>query len=106
MKENKKVDYFFHVDAKLLTSIKSVNIDMFKEYPYLKNIQKIQSNNNFIILEWELGNNRLISKMDITDKDLYICKSPNNPKYRERTTIMIRANYKDSISFSSFWNIQ
>lgn len=104
--ENKKVDYFFHIDAKLLTSIKSVNIDRLKEYPYLKNIQKIQSNNNFIILEWELGNNKLISEIDITDKELYICKSPDNPKDKERTTIMICANCINNISFSSCWGIQ
>lgn len=105
-KENKKIDYFFHCDAILTSKIKYNNVKDIEEYPYLNNIKKINSDTDNIILEWKLVNNNVISEIDIKDKELYICSSPDNPKNKERTTLLIRnKNENEEIRFEVKWTI-
>lgn len=100
---NKNVDYFFHCDANLMTKLDFNDIELFKEYPYLKNIREVNFKNDDIILEWNLGNKVIISKIDLRNKKLYICDSPDNPNIKNRTTLIIRSNNKEKISFKIEW---
>lgn len=105
-KENKKIDYFFHCDAILTSKIKYTKVKHIEEYPYLNNIKKINNDADNIILEWKLINNNVISEIDIKDKELYICSSPDNPKNKERTTLLIRnRNENEEITFKVKWTI-
>lgn len=102
---NKNVDYFFHCDANLITKLDFEDRKPFKEYPYLKNIRKIKSKNDDIILKWNLDNKIIISKINIKNKQLYISKSPDNPDIKNRTTLIIRSKEKEKISFKIEWHI-
>lgn len=100
---SKYVDYFFHSDANLITKLDFNDIESFKEYPYLKNIKEVNFKNDGIILEWKLGNKAITSKIDLKNKKLYICDSPNNPNSKSRKTLIIRNNNKEKISFKIEW---
>lgn len=100
---NKNVDYFFHSDANLITKLKYSSIESFKEYPYLKNIREVNLKNDSIILEWNLGGKVIINKIDLKNKKLYICDSPDNPNIKNRITLIIRSNNEEKISFKIEW---
>lgn len=102
---NKTVDYFFHSDANLITKLDLNNIKSFEEYPYLKNIKKVNLKNDNITLEWKLNDIIIISKIYLKNKKLYICNSPDNPDIKNRTTLMIRCKNEEKISFRIEWNI-
>ena len=102
---NKNVDYFFHCDAKLITELDYNSIESFKEYPYLKNIEEVNYNDDNIILEWKLNDKTVISKISIRNKKLFICESPDNPNINKRTTIIIRCNSNSNILFKIEWRI-
>lgn len=98
-----KVDYFFHVDALLISDINLVNSSL-KEYPYLENVKKLKSKDPNVKLFWKLGNKTLCSEIDTQNKELFICKSPLNPNISFRTTLVIRSNSVNPI-FRMKWNI-
>lgn len=102
--KNNNVDFFFHCDAELITKLDGCLVTSLKDYPYLKNVKEIFSKSNNIILEWNLNGRKVFSKIDLKNKKLYICKSPDNPNSRERTTLLIR-NVSDSknILFQIKW---
>lgn len=100
---NKNVDYFFHCDAILITKLEFNKKVSFEEYPYLKNIREVNSKSDNIVLEWKLNDNVIISKIDLKNKKLYICDSPDNPNIRDRTTLIIRSNNKEKILFKIEW---
>lgn len=100
---NKNVDYFFHCDANLITKLDFNDIESFKEYAYLKNIKEVNFKNDDIILEWNLNDKVIISKINLKNKKLYICDSPDNPNIKNRTTLIIRSNNEERISFKIEW---
>lgn len=100
---NKNVDYFFHCDAKLITPLDFNSNIFFEEYSYLKNIKEVKLKNANIILEWNLDNKLIISKIDLKNKKLYICDSPDNPNQKNRTTLLIRSSNEEKVSFKIEW---
>lgn len=102
-KNNKIVDYIFHCDAKLISKYKSKKIDCLKEYPYFTNVEKVISE-DFIILEWILENEILYSKINLENKTLFICNSPDNPDIKKRTTLIIRSS-NNNILFNIKWEV-
>ncbi len=100
---NKNVDYFFHCDAKLITPLDFNTNIFFEEYSYLKNIKEVKLKNANIILEWNLDNKLVISKIDLKNKKLYICDSPDNPNQKNRTTLLIRSSNEEKVSFKIEW---
>lgn len=98
------IDYFFHCDASLVTKIKNMSFSELKGYPYLKNIQEVQTNQNNIVLEWDLSGKKIFSHINLDDKKLYICESPDNPNKNHRTTLLIRnLSKKENAFFSIKW---
>ncbi len=102
---NKNVDYFFHCDAILISKVYYNAMESFKEYPYLENVKEIINKNDNIILKWKLNNKIIISKMNIKNKKLFLCNSPDNPNTKNRTTLMIRNNNKEKAYFKIEWEI-
>lgn len=102
---NKNIDYFFHCDANLITKLDFNDNVSFEEYPFLKNIKEVNCKNDNITLEWKLNDKVIISKIDLKNKKLYICNSPDNPNIKNRTTLIIRSNNEEKISFKIEWNV-
>lgn len=103
--ESKTVDYLFHCDAKLISKLKTVKIESFKEYPYFKDIKEVINTLDELVMEWKLGKKRIISKIDLKNKTLFICNSPNNPNEFSRTTFIIRSDNIKNPSFYLRWNL-
>lgn len=104
--KNEVLDYFFHCDAKLISIPYGESLLFIEAYPYLKNIKEVKSSSNELVLEWDLHGKRLISKINLENKKLYICNCPNNPNKEERTTLMIRdTSGKENVIFSMIWSI-
>ncbi len=101
---NNIIDLFFHSDAKLITKFSFNNINCFQEYPYLKNIKEV-IHQNYITLEWKLGSKIIYNKIDLKNKQLFICESPDNPDTKKRTTMIIRSCNSNNISFNIKWEI-
>ena len=101
---SKNIDYFFHCDADLISKLVFKDIESLKEYPYLKNVKEISINNDNIILEWNLNNKVIISKINVKNKQLFICDSPDNPNIKDRITLIIRNNNEEKVSFKIEWN--
>lgn len=99
---NKNVDYIFHCDAKLITEVSYKDIESFKEYPYFKNFKEVDYQ-DYIVLKWQLDNKMILNKIDLNDKKLFICESPDNPGTHNRTTLIIRASKGNDISFNTIW---
>lgn len=99
----KNVDYFFHCDAKLITKLNFKENVSFEEYPYLKNSKEVNLKSDNIILEWKLNDKILVSKIDLKNKKLYICDSPDNPNLKNRTTLIIRSHNKEKNLFIIEW---
>ena len=100
-KENKYIDYFFHIDGKLISSLifeEKIKIDT---YPYLKNVRKVKCD-NIIELNFKFKNFLVEIILELDKKELYICKSPDNPNIQDRTTILIRDYNKKSNLYSKF----
>lgn len=101
-------DYFFHVEADLLTEYKSekTKLDFNQNgYQHIKNVEKVLVDAQYIELEWKLGNYILVQRINVKNKQLFIGKSPDNPITRDRYTLIVRGNQKN-IDFKSMWIIK
>lgn len=101
-------DYFFHVEAELITDYKYEETSLiYKEngYQHISNPKKIIVDKPYVELEWKLGNYLLIQWIDLENKELFIGKSPDNPINKERNTLIVRGHQKD-IRYKSKWTIK
>lgn len=104
-KGRENIDYLFHCDALLISKLKLITKEDFKEYPYFTNIKEVITELDEIELTWKLSNKKLISKINLKDKQLFICNSPDNPNLIERTTLIIRSSNINNPSFNVKWKI-
>lgn len=104
---NQPVDYFFHSDALLISSLNLKAVNKIEKYSHLTNINKVISELPEIHMEWILNNRHLVSKIDLRDSELFICNSPDNPDIKKRTTLLIHNNSqnKDKI-FKIEWTLK
>lgn len=101
-KENKNIDYFFHIDGILLSDLEYNEEMEIGIYPYLKDVKKVKCN-DVTSLSWKSNDifGEVIIELD--DKELYIGTTPDNPNDNDRTTILIRAISKECV-FNLQWN--
>lgn len=105
--EDRTIDYFFHCDANLVTKVENIPVSDFKEYPYLKNVREVCTIQNNITLEWDLSGEKIFSHINLDNKKLYICESPDNPNEKNRITLLIRnLSEKREILFCIKWRIE
>lgn len=102
---NDNVDYIFHCDAELITNFKYKIIKSFKEYPYFKDIIEVMPDTNNISLNWKLNDKILYSDIDLKNKKLFICSSPDNPNIKDRITLIIRSVNVSNIEFKVNWEL-
>lgn len=102
---NNNVDYIFHCDAQLITDFEYKTKESFVEYPYFKDIKEVISKSDDILLKWKLNDKILDSDISLKDKSLFICSSPDNPDLKHRTTLVIRSNKHNNISFNVGWKL-
>ena len=76
--ENQVIDYIFHCDAELVSKFNSIDLDKIEEYPYFKKIKEVITKADNISLTWKLNNQILNSDINLKDKKLFICISPDN----------------------------
>lgn len=103
--ENQVVDYIFYCDAKLVSEFNSVDIDKIEAYPYFKGIKEVITKTDNISLTWKLNNQILNSDINLEDKKLFICISPDNPNIKNRVTLIIRNLSKKNVSFNIRWRL-
>ena len=80
-------------------------MESFKEYSYLENIKEIINKDDSITLKWKLNDKAIISKIELSNKQLFICDSPNNRNIKERTTFIIRSNNEKKSIFKIEWKV-
>ena len=80
-------------------------MESFKEYSYLENIKEIINKDDSITLKWKLNDKAIISKIELTNKQLFICDSPTNRNIKERTTFIIRSNNEKKSIFKIEWKV-
>lgn len=102
---SKNIDYFFHCDATLISKLDYNVMESFKEYSYLENIKEIINKDDSITLKWKLNDKAIISKIELSNKQLFICDSPNNRNIKERTTFIIRSNNEKKSIFKIEWKV-
>lgn len=100
---NQSIDYIFHCDATILTELKTKIKKEFKKYPYFKNIKEVITDSKILTLKWKLNKTTIISKINLENKHLFICNSPDNPNTQERTTLIIRSNNEENPLFKIEW---
>ena len=103
--ENQVIDYIFHCDAELVSKFNSIDLDKIEEYPYFKKIKEVITKADNISLTWKLNNQILNSVINLKDKKLFICISPDNPNIKNRVTLIIRNLSKKNVSFNIRWRL-
>lgn len=103
---DQSIDYILHMDAQLETELESETATIgYSEngYQYLQDIKKVKVNEDRILLKWSSGSISFNTDIDLKDKELYLCKSYDNPSSTLRSTIILRTygrEMQSSISFS------
>lgn len=88
--ETRTIDYFFHSDAKITNKIDGIDVKKIVEYPYLKDIKKVNCELGNVLIEWDLNGIKLATEINLDAQEIYLCKSPDNPNSKGRTTLLIR----------------
>lgn len=87
-------DYFFHVEGELLTALETQEIDGHYNtngYQHLENIVRVVTNQEALILTWQIGDTVLKSKIDLSHKSLILADSPDNPITGYRKSLILRS---------------
>ncbi|SHH67074.1 heparinase II/III domain-containing protein [Clostridium grantii] len=105
--EQHTYDWFFHSEAKLLSelSYESASLEFNENgYQHISNVRKVVTDSTIISLEWELDGKIIESKIDITDKEMFICDTFDNPVSSLRTSIILREK-NNKATFKVNWTL-
>jgi hypothetical protein len=105
--EEHTYDWFFHSEAKLLSELNYEVASLeFNEngYQHISNIRKVISDSNVVSLEWELDGKIIKTEIDITDKEMFICDTFDNPVSSLRTSIVLREK-NNKATFKATWEL-
>lgn len=103
--EEHTFDYFFHIEAELLTELKTEGscLGYTEEgYQHLHNVRKVITDDNSVTIDWKLGINTITSTIDIDKSELFVCTSPDNSDQGYRNTIIIRQQ-GSSATYNASW---
>lgn len=101
-------DYFFHSEAELLSEINAEDTNLgftTDGYEHIKDVKKLNTNDDKLTLKWKLNNFVIESVIDTTDKEVFIAKTYDNPISSYRTAIILRAK-AETADFQVVWNIK
>jgi oligo-alginate lyase len=100
-------DWFFHSQAKLLSELKYEKAELgFTEngYQHIQDIKRVITDNDSVVLKWDLNGKIIKSEIDTKDKEIYIAKTYDNPASLLRTSIILREKNNNSI-FRIIWTL-
>jgi len=103
--QGKTCDYFFHVEGELLSEFDLLDADLTYNtngYQHLDKVKEIQSSLDSIDLKWQVGNLIIVSKIDVSHKQLFIADSPDNPITGYRKTLIVRSQESNPV-FAVKW---
>ncbi|GAA0178886.1 hypothetical protein SH2C18_18600 [Clostridium sediminicola] len=105
--EGHTYDWFFHSEAKLLSELNYEPASLeFNEngYQHINNVRRVVSDNNVVSLVWELDGKIIQSEIDITEKEMFICDTFDNPVSSLRTSIILRQKGNEA-TFKASWKL-
>ncbi|MFI3230966.1 MAG: heparinase II/III family protein, partial [bacterium] len=100
-------DWLFHSEAELLTEVKGEDASLGYDkngYEHVKETKRIQVEGNEFVLKWKLGDVELESVVDVTDKEVFMAQTYDNPVSSYRTAIILRAKAKEA-EFKATWKL-
>lgn len=101
-------DFLFHSEAELLTEISENKADLgfsTNGYEHIKEINKLTSESDTIVLKWKLADMIIESEMDVNGKEIFIAKTYDNPVSSYRTAIILREK-SSKATFNMTWEIK
>lgn len=95
-KKDVVTDYFFHLesDVKIINDLDLVESNLgFKEngYEHILNCYKVNTSLDKIVLDLVQGDYKYKLELDLIDKELYLCKTMDNPVNKIRLTLVVRS---------------
>jgi oligo-alginate lyase len=100
-------DYFFHAEAELLSELNLVESSLGyigNGYQHIYNVRQVKTDETSLTLTWKLKNQVLESVIDLTDKEIYLAETYDNPASKRRTTLIIR-HIGQNITYSVNWKV-
>lgn len=101
-------DYFFHVEANLLSELELEKSSLeYHEngYQHISNINKVLTEASYVDLDFQLAGYIITSRINLEGKELFIAKSPDNPITEQRTSLIVRA-HESSTTYDLTWKIR
>lgn len=102
-------DYIFHVEADLITQLQGEKTDLSFDkngYQHLSDVVKLEPDSSHkICLNWNLAGTELQQTIDAEEKEVYLCKSLDNPVDRYRWSVIVRTKVENPV-FSMKWEIK
>lgn len=105
--EKHHYDYLFHVEGRLLSELEYETAELkYNEngYQHIHDIKRVITESDFIVLTWELGEIKLCSEINLSDKELYLASTPDNPVTNKRQTMILSTDSKVA-DFDLKWKI-
>jgi len=110
-------DYVFHFEeaVKFLKPDNMVDVTLGFDtcgYEYIENVQKLNEETDCVVLKAKLNEYEVTIEIDTSDKkELYFCKTMDNPVNFTRSTIIVRSRsnnpvFKMTITFSNDYNFE
>ncbi len=101
-------DYFFHSEATLISKLELIDYDLgynSNGYQHIKNVKKVNTKNKDINLEFNLGEYKLVANIDLSNIELIICDTYDNPITNIRKTFILRQKANNA-TFNVVWKIK
>lgn len=102
-------DYIFHVEAKIMSDPNGEKADLLfhqSGYQHLSDVVKLEPNSSQeVSLDWDLSGTKLSQVIEAKEKEVYLCKSLDNPVDQYRWSVIVRTKEKNPI-FNMKWKIK
>ena len=99
------MDWFFHVEGEPETLPESMPASLGYEgdgYRHLHEVRRLVFDGPALRLKWNFGGVRGVQELDTADKQVYLCRSYDNPVNRMRWTVILRARGSGAV-FAQRW---
>ncbi|MGL1891210.1 MAG: heparinase II/III-family protein [Spirochaetaceae bacterium] len=91
-------DYIVHLEAEQISNLNTTDGDILfnsNGYEHLKDVKRVISKKSQIDIKWSKDYIKFTTRFFIKDKEMFICKSYDNPSNKFRNTIILRSNGKN-----------
>ncbi len=98
-------DYFFHVQGDIISDISLEPSDLEYNnngYQHIQEIKKYTGSESNISIKWNVSGLEIVSNINLSDKELFVAKTYDNPINNYRTAIILRSKSKNA-TFEVEW---